>query len=1136
MRQQEANQFDKGMSLDTNAIAMDNHTLSGALNATMITMNGNELVLQNDMGNAKVESAYLPSGFVPVGMQEFGGIVYVASYNPFTKESQIGSFPSPERNISSEDDATHPECQIKSVIPDSYGDINVLTTRGLLIAGPIRAGDKFKVTGSDGAMDIKSDVEANLITFKVIVLDADGSGIDITKDMKGYSPEHPMNFVNHSEFTTYKSKIAGEVWLQESLVIPSYISVSISSTANETSGNNEGETTNVRLSAEAYDSEGKPWTLTSLAGYDFEVKANGVEQTVETVTDGNGKTYGQVTVPLGEGVILSYDVIPKYSFGRIIALKQSGSVAVDLLGSGNIDIPLVRYYNDIQNDQFTLDYSINAYVENSAHSVSSVYLDLYDYRDCTVSGESITAGNAIQIPLSTSNTFGSYTAIIPYSQSVEDGGKILKGHMYIARIVALRSTEGVEGTVQYTSRWFVIITSAITNNIYMESASEAMFDCEVDTAPVIELDWDVNWEEKTLGESYKDELLPDYNTGTAIPTTLAEDETSIKLQTTRTGTVMLQYKAEVVVDTIDANFPFDIEKELVITIPEVTSPDPNAEPSEEEEEEVQSYSVYSTTIDYTGGMRTAEGLLQSEENIPIDNIENENFGSNQAWSNLAPSEGEDGDFVTNEDGTVQRILHYRLNSQYLAEVLMDPTTEQPLKVDFVGYDMPALVQYQTMVGADEETVRDMVGSDVFDEFDSSAAGVYTKLTPQTWWCWGTQKGKKKNTRERLMGLMAAQEPYDYCSQVVGKIPDFESLEDWGYGIFNTSTTNASWRYYSTVTMDYIHNSEKLYPYLFFWQGSGAEHSLMWRGNVSTNDYTIPIMLDASGEMYLIGQYRTGQNHGNMLKDIVKCFSNIYIYQQGQTVSYQYYKSSNDLGKYIYTNPYQMRMDCTYKATPTIRFMCGEDEYTGGNFSFSVDGVSTNIVLPIFQRTEFSKKDTDLKTFSTYVYSADQVAKNLEYLDAEPSLGNVAVVKNLDGTMHVVTTAVKVTNGVRDGVEPIDVSHVYFGIANGSETELFDCTKPLPNTIVEGTPNNQVPGKLIADAIRERCLRTIYSSENERNILIINKSAMTNKAARTCDIEIGEQKMKTMLSGIASKHLLKLPLFCGDNIYDMQITT
>ena len=82
MKQQESNQFDKGMNLDLNVINIDNHTLTSALNATMITRNGNETVLQNDMGNAKVELAYLPSGYVPVGMKEFGGIVYVASYNP----------------------------------------------------------------------------------------------------------------------------------------------------------------------------------------------------------------------------------------------------------------------------------------------------------------------------------------------------------------------------------------------------------------------------------------------------------------------------------------------------------------------------------------------------------------------------------------------------------------------------------------------------------------------------------------------------------------------------------------------------------------------------------------------------------------------------------------------------------------------------------------------------------------------------------------------------------------------------------------------------------------------------------------------------------------------------------------------
>ena len=67
----------------------------------MITYNGNEFVLQNDMGNGRVETAYLPSGYVPVGIKEYGGIIYVASYNPLTNKGQIGSFPSPERNISS---------------------------------------------------------------------------------------------------------------------------------------------------------------------------------------------------------------------------------------------------------------------------------------------------------------------------------------------------------------------------------------------------------------------------------------------------------------------------------------------------------------------------------------------------------------------------------------------------------------------------------------------------------------------------------------------------------------------------------------------------------------------------------------------------------------------------------------------------------------------------------------------------------------------------------------------------------------------------------------------------------------------------------------------------------------------------
>ena len=85
--------------MDTNPMIQGSESLTDCLNGTLITMNGNEVILQNDMGNRRVDNAFLPSGYQPVGMKEYGGIIYVAAYNPITDKSQIGSFPSPERRI-----------------------------------------------------------------------------------------------------------------------------------------------------------------------------------------------------------------------------------------------------------------------------------------------------------------------------------------------------------------------------------------------------------------------------------------------------------------------------------------------------------------------------------------------------------------------------------------------------------------------------------------------------------------------------------------------------------------------------------------------------------------------------------------------------------------------------------------------------------------------------------------------------------------------------------------------------------------------------------------------------------------------------------------------------------------------------
>lgn len=103
MKNEVINSFVEGLVSDLNELNTPSKVMTDALNATLITFNGNEFSLQNDMGNAKVGTAYLPQGYVPVGMKEHGGIIYVASHNPETGYGQIGCFPSPKMKYGNEE-------------------------------------------------------------------------------------------------------------------------------------------------------------------------------------------------------------------------------------------------------------------------------------------------------------------------------------------------------------------------------------------------------------------------------------------------------------------------------------------------------------------------------------------------------------------------------------------------------------------------------------------------------------------------------------------------------------------------------------------------------------------------------------------------------------------------------------------------------------------------------------------------------------------------------------------------------------------------------------------------------------------------------------------------------------------------
>ena len=93
-RQEAINTFNEGLLKDINPINTPNTALTDCVNGTIITYDGNEYSLQNDKGNYELNNCELPDGYIPVGTTEYGGIIYIVSYNPTDKKVEIGSYPS----------------------------------------------------------------------------------------------------------------------------------------------------------------------------------------------------------------------------------------------------------------------------------------------------------------------------------------------------------------------------------------------------------------------------------------------------------------------------------------------------------------------------------------------------------------------------------------------------------------------------------------------------------------------------------------------------------------------------------------------------------------------------------------------------------------------------------------------------------------------------------------------------------------------------------------------------------------------------------------------------------------------------------------------------------------------------------
>lgn len=228
--EQATNQFQNGLQLDTSPMVQGNNTLTDCLNGTIVTMNGEEVILQNDMGNRRVDNAYLPSGYQPVGIKEYGGIIYVASYNPITNKSQLGSFPSPQRRISSYDDGSlqfTTDINFPTEKKKDWGNLFFLTTDSQIFKltndVSLHVGDKFIVYGTiaiDGQIRGKGEIsnydnvengkvyspKNKRYTLSLGVSDSKNAFTDITDSLSRWEVEEPYALIEDFESNTTEYK------------------------------------------------------------------------------------------------------------------------------------------------------------------------------------------------------------------------------------------------------------------------------------------------------------------------------------------------------------------------------------------------------------------------------------------------------------------------------------------------------------------------------------------------------------------------------------------------------------------------------------------------------------------------------------------------------------------------------------------------------------------------------------------------------------------------------------------------------------------------------------------------------------------------------------------------------------------
>lgn len=477
-RTEAVNTFTEGMIMDINPLVTQKNVLVNALNATLVTMNGNENVLQNDMGNGRVETAYLPEGYIPLGTAELGGIIYIVSYNPITDKCQIGSFPSPERNVSSSSTGLSNQQIVSSNFLSNKKEINSTLVKLKLSDSVLHPGDKYIVCSDDLANNWKyitdcyydDQTPANTprnIKLSIATIDSNGRIIKLS-DLKrftsksgiqgdyiiadGQITESEQNIDTYrnivsSEYNVFSSKIAGELYLIAELEVIDKFDITYKCIKY-----NDNGTYTLRFYVQTSPDDifiDYIKVQKELQYYYF--KRSDSETTSLTF---------DLDFNISEGSSFNLSVVPCMKYGILSQLQTEIFIDLSLLGTGVIKNNLWKYYKEESSISINWNLSVNPTDTQEVTSVQILAREFQSQEDVVI--------ESLENKLAYS---GSITSKINFSDQFKSNT------LYFCTIrINIKDTS--DGSDTYTEKTIkkCLYTNGVFNQVYIDSPEKTDYD------------------------------------------------------------------------------------------------------------------------------------------------------------------------------------------------------------------------------------------------------------------------------------------------------------------------------------------------------------------------------------------------------------------------------------------------------------------------------------------------------------------------------------------------------------------------------------------------------------------------------------------------------------------------------------